>query len=119
MATCVDLSGAKYPSRLDGRKIQPLEGASLRLVLTGKALKRSRPIFWEHEGNRAARDGRWKLVAKENQPWELYDIESDRTEMNNLAAKYPAKVKELSVQWDEWASRAHVLPVGAWRAPVR
>jgi arylsulfatase len=119
MATCVDLSGAKYPAERDGQKIHPMEGVSLRPVLTGKALKRARPIFWEHEGNRAVRDGRWKLVARENQPWELYDIKGDRTEMINLATKYDKKVKELSARWDAWASRAQVLPAGAWRAPAR
>ncbi len=116
MATCVDLSGAKYPAERGGRKITPLEGVSLRPVLTGKPLKRPQPIFWEHEGNRAVRAGRWKLVAKENQPWELYDVESDRTEMKNLATKYEKKVKELGAKWDAWASRAHVLPLGTWRA---
>jgi len=119
MATAIDLSGAKYPTEINGHKIHPPEGVSLRPVLTGKPLKRPQPIFWEHEGNRAVRDGKWKLVAKENQPWELYDIEADRTEMNNLAAKHPDKVQELSARWDAWAARANVLPLGAWRAMAR
>jgi arylsulfatase len=116
MATAVDLSGAKYPTEINGQKIHAMEGVSLRPVLTGKALKRAQPIFWEHEGNRAVRAGKWKLVAKENQPWELYDIEADRTELNNLATRMPDKVKELAVQWDAWAARANVLPRGTWRA---
>jgi arylsulfatase A-like enzyme len=119
MATAVDLSGAKYPTEREGNKINPMEGISLRPVFTGKALQRPRPIFWEHEGNRAVRSGKWKLVAKENQPWELYDINADRTELNNLAVKYPDQVKDLAAQWDEWAARANVLPLGAWRAPAR
>jgi len=116
MATCVDVSGAKYPGAVNGNKIQAMEGVSLRPVLTGKSLRRPQPIFWEHEGNRAVRDGQWKLVAKENQPWELYDIAADRTELNDLAAKQPDKVKELAAKWEAWAARAKVLPLGTWRA---
>jgi arylsulfatase len=116
MATCVDLGGAQYPKVSGGEKIQPLEGVSLRPVLTGQILKRQQPIFWEHEGNRAVRDGKWKLVAKENAAWELYDMEADRTEMNDLAAKFPEKAKELAAMWERWAARANVLPLGTWRA---
>src|SRR6185295_16890791 len=87
---------------------------SLRPLFAGKPIQRAQPIFWEHEGNRAARSGKWKLVGKENQPWELYDIERDRTELNDLATKEPAKVKELAAAWDAYAARADVLPLGAW-----
>ncbi|MGE0100872.1 MAG: arylsulfatase [Blastocatellales bacterium] len=116
MATAIDVSGAKYPAEHAGNSIQPMEGVSLRPVMTGSSPDRSQPIFWEHEGNRAVREGRWKLVAKENRPWELYDIDADRTEMNDLATKYPDRVRELSAKWDSWAARAKVLPLGAWRA---
>src|SRR5262245_47298669 len=119
MATAIDVSGAKYPADVDGQKIYPMEGVSLRPVLMGNSLERAQPIFWEHEGNRAVRDGRWKLVAKENRPWELYDIETDRTEMNDLAAKHSDKVKELAAKWDQWAARANALPLGTWRATAR
>jgi hypothetical protein len=54
-------------------------------------------------------------VAKAGQPWELYDMETDRTEMNNLADQQPDKVKELAALWEAWAGRANVLPLGAWR----
>jgi arylsulfatase A-like enzyme len=119
MATAVDLAGATYPTEVNGQKIHPMEGISLRSALTGKALNRPQPIFWEHEGNRAVRDGQWKLVAKENQPWELYDIAADRTEMSNLAAKHPDKVKALAAKWDAWAARSSVLPLGTWRAKTQ
>ncbi len=116
MATVVDLSGAKYPTERNGNAITPMQGVSLRPALTGKSLKRTQPIFWEHEGNRAIRSGEWKLVARENQSWELYDLAADRSEMRNLAGRHPDKVKELAAQWETWAARANVLPLGTWRA---
>ena len=115
MATCLDVSGATYPTEFRGEKIKPLEGASLRPVLSGAKIARTKPLVWEHEGNRAIRDGKWKLVAMENQPWELYDTEFDRTETRNLAVSEPQRVKTMSAQWDDWAARANVLSPGGWR----
>ncbi len=116
MATCVELAGAKYPAQYKGNMITPMEGISLLPAIAGKPLVRREPLYWEHESNRAIRDGKWKLVAKENQPWELYDMEKDRTEMNDLAAKDPERVKMLAAKWDAWAARANVLPLGSWKA---
>ena len=65
-ATVVDLAQADYPEQIGENSIKPLEGVSLVPAFDGKSLDRSQPIFWEHEGNRAIRDGQWKLVAKEN-----------------------------------------------------
>jgi arylsulfatase A-like enzyme len=110
MATCVDLAGATYPATVDGRSILPREGISLRPALSGQALVRGQPIFWEHEGNRAVRDGRWKLVAKHKQPWELYDMDADRTERHDLAATMSGKVEELAARWEAWAARVGVRP---------
>jgi len=115
MATCVDLAEATYPAQFAGETIQPMEGASLRPAFRGEPLQRTRPLVWEHEGNRAIRDGRWKLVAKENQPWELYDLDIDRSESRDLAAQHPDRVQRMAADWDTWAARAHVLPLGAWR----
>jgi arylsulfatase A-like enzyme len=115
MATLVDLTGAKYPVEYKGNKITPMQGISLLPAFEGKALERKDPLFWEHHGNRAIRDGKWKLVADYEQPWELFDMEADRTEMHNLAEKHPEKVKELEAKWDAWAKRSNVLPLGAGR----
>jgi arylsulfatase len=115
MATCVDLSGAAYPPEARSEPIPPLEGRSLVPAFAGKKIPRD-AIYWEHEGNRAIRVGDWKLVAKEDQPWELYDIASDRPEQQDLSSKYPDRVQQLAARWDAWAERAHVTPVGTWRA---
>lgn len=110
MATCVDLAAAPYPAEIAGQKIQPMEGVSLAPAFDGKPLSRPQPIFWEHEGNRAIRSGDWKLVSKHPGGWELYDIATDRTEMHDLAAQAPERVKEMSAQWDAWAKRVGVMP---------
>ncbi|MGI9472010.1 MAG: arylsulfatase [Rubripirellula sp.] len=72
---------------------------------------RDRTLFFEHQGNRAVRDGRWKLVALDDQPWELYDFLVDRTEMNDLAAEYPKRVKTLESAWETWAEKNQVTPL--------
>ena len=111
MATAVDLSGAGYPKEFKGSPIQAMEGVSLRAAFSGQALGRKEPIFFEHEGNRAVRDGQWKLVAKgRNGAWELYDIPADRTETRSVAAEQPEKTKELAAKWEAWAERAQVKP---------
>ena len=115
MATCVDLAGAKYPTLVNGQPVHPMEGRSLKPLLVSSSPDPSfapthRPLFWEHEGNRAIRDGSWKLVSKDPSGWELYDIEADRTEQHDLATQQPDRVKTMAAQWDAWANRSGVRP---------
>mgnify|MGYP003331171765 FL=1 len=111
MATAVDLAGASYPAELNGEKITAMQGVSLRAAFENKPLPRTEPIYFEHEGNRALRDGQWKLVAKgPGGKWELYNMLADRTETHDLASAEPAKLKELIGKWEAWATRANVTP---------
>ncbi len=109
MATCIDVAGAKYPADYEGHTILPPEGMSLVPAFANQTSDRAY-LAWEHEGNRAIREGKWKLVSTADGPWELYDMEIDRVEMNNLAGREPERVKAMSTQWDAWAIRTHVLP---------
>jgi arylsulfatase A-like enzyme len=107
MPTFLELAGASYPKTFQGHAIRPMEGRSLLPVLEGEKVA-DRPFFYEHEGNRAVREGRWKLVALSNQPWELHDFEHDRSELHNLVQQQPDRVTRLSAAWDEWAVRCLV-----------
>ncbi len=110
MATCLDIAGIEYPKTYKGRELISLEGKSLLPIFEGKKRLGHEVIYWEHEGNRAVRQGRWKLVAKHKSDWELYDLEADRTELKTIAEKYPQKVEELKVMYKSWAKRCGVRP---------
>jgi len=115
MATCVDVGGAEYPTVYQGHEITPLEGKSLAPLFAGGEREGHDAIFWEHEGNRAVRQGKWKLVSRYPGGWELYDIEADRTELNDLAPKYSARVERMAAVYERWAARANVVPWGELR----
>ena len=112
MPTFIEAAGGQYPTEHADTKILPMEGISLIPAITGNAPLERDIVCWEHHGNRAIRKGDWKLVARgEKGAWELYDMKTDRTEINNLAADNPKLVKELDVLWWKWAGRCRVLPM--------
>lgn len=109
MATIVDITGSTYPKSHKGNEILPLEGRSLTSIFN-KDREDHTPLFWEHEGNAAIRIGKWKLVKKYPDSWELFDMKEDRTEMNNLANQYPDFVDEMAEKYEKWANRCRVVP---------
>jgi arylsulfatase A-like enzyme len=95
-----------------------MEGVSLLPLLRGTSLDRKSPLGFEHHGNLALRDGQWKIVSqfrggKQNdqldpRQWQLFDMEADRTEQNDLAKTEPEKLAELVGKWQAWADRVGV-----------
>ncbi len=112
LPTCLDVAGAAYPRRYAGHEIQPVDGLTLHPIFEGKQRRGHEYLGWEHEGHRGLRSGQWKLVSRFDGPWELYDLEADRTELNNLADRQPDKVKELANLYQQWAERNKVVPWG-------
>lgn len=110
MATCLDIAGGSYPKTHNGKEVTPLEGKSLLPLFQGRPRRGHDSLFWEHEGNRAVRQGKWKLVSRYPNRWELYDLEADRTEMNDLASKHPDRVQSMAAAYDAWARRCGVVP---------
>lgn len=111
--TFYQLAGAGYPASYNGVSTNKLPGKSLLPLLTGETDKVSRPesLFWERGGNRAVRDGKWKLVSPAEAPdkYELYDIETDRAENIDVAAKYPDVVQQLKEKYKKWAAENDVV----------
>lgn len=123
MPTCLELAGADFPEKHNKKATTPHEGKSLVPLFSGKAPDSSRIFCWEHQGHKAIRDGKWKLVfIRENKhqlqcEWFLFDMEKDRGETTNLIKQYPEKAQELHEKWQTWADRTGVLPwreVNAW-----
>ncbi|MHA6247386.1 arylsulfatase [Pontibacter sp. CAU 1760] len=111
MATSLDLAGVRYPEAYRGKAIKPLEGISLVPLLKGQPWQGHEAIFFEHEGNRAVRQGDWKLVSVyPEDDWALYNMQSDRSELNDLSHKFPEKVKAMEKLYTAWANRSEVLP---------
>lgn len=102
LPTLASVAGARPPAGVSGTDMSPM--------FAGRRVRRG-PLFWEHEGSRAVRDGKWKIAAVHPAgKWELYDIEADRIEQNDLAAKHPGRVAKMAAQWEVWAKQNRVLP---------
>ncbi|UXX81005.1 arylsulfatase [Reichenbachiella carrageenanivorans] len=117
MTTILELTASKYPTTYNGNQIQALEGKSLLPIFSKKTRDAHEGLFWEHEGNKAARIGDWKWVsAYPAYVEELYDLSTDPTESKNLAEANPHQLAEMKTKWKLWADRVGVLP---WDSVLR
>ncbi|MGM9787248.1 MAG: arylsulfatase [Candidatus Cryptobacteroides sp.] len=109
MPTFVELAGVPFPEEYGGRRILPCEGESFMSVIRDEDKERSGALFWEWRNGQAARDGRWKIVREgKDCPWELYDIQSDPSETNDIAADYPEQVERLAEMFRTWKKRVSI-----------
>jgi arylsulfatase A-like enzyme len=109
MATFLDVAGARYPDEFKGRKLLPLEGASLLPIFHGKKRREAEMHCWNTPQNQAIRIGSWKLInGGRGKPWELYDLDADGTETTDLASKHPKRVQEMSARWESWSKRCEL-----------
>ncbi len=99
--TVLELAGIQKPMEWKGEPIPPAPGKSLVPAFAKDETIARDSLWWLHEDNRAVRVGDYKLVAAQGDPWELYDLKTDRAEQNNLATQMPDKVKELEQVWQK------------------
>jgi arylsulfatase len=106
LPTLVELGGGDYPKQFKGIDVLPVEGKSMVSLLEGKSRKGHSQICWQWAGNRAIREGNWKLVwdkLNSKKRWQLYDLAIDRCEINDMADQHPKRVERMSNQWFDWA----------------
>ena len=124
MGTVLELAGSRYPSHARGYPILASDSRSFVPNMQGFERENPETLFLEHEGNRAVRHGRWKLVSYYNEargfidgpvgtgtrtgPWELYDLEADRVELHDLAAAHPQLRDKLIEEYGRFAERTGV-----------
>ncbi len=113
MATAIEVAGTEYPESWPGIDLEPLQGKSLVPVFQGKEREGHERLYFYFGQNRAVIDGDWKLVTHSASSWELYHLADDGTEMNDLAARHPERVDELSAWWFEMAEKVDRLKPGA------
>jgi arylsulfatase A-like enzyme len=116
MPTLLEIAGASYPKTSKAGDLPALMGKSWGPVLAAKAESPRTDqdyVGWEIFGNRAVRQGDWKLrwqwkpLGKGD--WELFNLAVDPAERKDLAAEHPDKVKALLALWNDYVKTNHVI----------
>jgi arylsulfatase len=95
----LELGGAGYPKQIGDRIIDPLQGRSLAPIFRGETRTPHEELYFHFGNDRALRKGPWKLVSAKLGKWELYNLDEDRTELNDLAAQEPERVEAMKEKW--------------------
>ena len=117
MPTLVEITQSDVPSAWPNRDLRPISGTTLTPTFHGESLTRQQPIHLLFSGDRGLRDGDWKIVSFKSEPWELYNVKEDRTELNDIAAKHPQLVAKMVQKWTDM-SRSILHASSATYAPV-
>lgn len=101
MPTLVEITQTELPDEWPDRNLRPISGITLTPAFRGESLTRQKPIHLLFSRDRGLRDGDWKIVSFKSKPWELYNLAEDRTELNDIAAKHPARLAAMVQTWTD------------------
>ncbi len=117
--TLLDLIGVTAPTEIAGCAQMPLEGESFaRSIADASAPSKSSPQYFEMFGHRGIWKEGWKAVAFhpsgtpfENDKWELFHLDRDFSEVDDLAGREPQRLAEMIGMWWSEAEKHNVLPL--------
>ncbi len=116
--TILEAAGVERPEVYRGRRLKPVEGASMVATFANAEAPTRTTQYFELGGQRAFLDGDWRLATRhqrgsafDDDVWELYDLATDPNELVDLAAKHPDKVRELRDKWTAAAEQHGVFPL--------
>lgn len=117
LPTVSEITGIPIPETFPDREPRQVSGVSFDSILKGNNPSERPPIHLAYGSDRGLRDGDWKIVSFQSQPWELYHIANDRTELNDLAKENPEILSKLVEKWHTLAEEALFFGQGQ-RGPV-
>jgi arylsulfatase len=117
--------GVEPPRTINGIKQMPIEGTSFaKSFANAKARSKSKPQYFEMFGHRGLVQGGWKAVSFhppgapfDADKWELYHLDRDFNEVDDLAEREPARLEAMIAEWWRQAERCKVLPLDDRFAP--
>jgi arylsulfatase A-like enzyme len=121
--TILEICGLEMPKVYKGVEQYPLSGVSMKYTFDAKAdaPTQKHVQYYAMLGTRAIWQDGWKAVAVhapltgvgkfDQDKWELYHVDVDRSESNNLAAKYPERLEALKKLWDQEADKNKAKPL--------
>ncbi len=103
MPTFMDIAGTNwYPETYKEEEVYPVDGISLLPLFKGGTIEREKPLYFDWRNGSAILNENYKLVRWKDE-WELFDMQTDKTETINLVNKKPGVFKTMKKQWMEWA----------------
>ncbi|MCW3838355.1 arylsulfatase [Sphingomonas canadensis] len=117
--TILEAAGVTPPATINGRDAMPITGTSIAYTFDAPdAPTRKQSQYFELMGNRGIWANGWKAVVHhetgadyDSEQWELYRLDSDFSENDDLAARHPEKLAELKALWEREAEANHVFPL--------